>query len=139
MQKDKLNVLLSVNPYPGIIKGSVIAFNELTLVSWLLVLSLVFIQAMPVALKMLGSKGEYDYFIDEQMRLNLARKAGIEYKAYEIFDNNYHSIYKTMFHGAFEQRSKLINRLYQIKVNLRDARMEQMKNKFDEIQKRSNK
>ena len=98
MQKEKLMSLLSVSPHPGIIMASIIAFEELKLFSWFLILSIIFIQTMPILMKVFGSRNAYDYLVDERMRLSLAKNAGVEYQAYEIFDTKGRPVYKTFFH-----------------------------------------
>jgi len=138
MQKEKLMVLLNTSPNPGIIQASSIAFEELQLFSWLLILSIIFIQCMPILMKVFGSRIAYDYLVDEQMRLTLAKNAGVEYQAYEIFNQKSESVYVTFFHSAIDLRSKVSDRLHQLKVVLRDNRMEKMKSKFNDIWKHSN-
>ena len=139
MKQEKLITLLNASPNPGIIRASTIAFEELPLFSWLLILSIIFIQCTPILMKVFGSRIAYDYLVDERMRLTLAKNAGIEYQAYEIFDQKGEPVYKTFFHDALYIRSNVSDRLHQLKVGLRDDLMEKMKNKFNDIQKRSNK
>jgi hypothetical protein len=93
---------------------------------------------MPILMKVFGSRIAYDYLVDEQMRLTLAKNAGVEYQAYEIFNQKSESVYVTFFHGALDLRSKVSDRLHQLKVALRDNRMEKMKSKFNDIWKHSN-
>lgn len=138
IQKEKLMVLLNASPNPGIIQASSIAFEELRLFSWLLILSIIFIQCMPILMKVFGSWIAYDYLVEEQMRLTLAKNAGIEYQAYEIFNQKSEPIYITLFHGVHDLRSKVFNRLHRLRVTLRDDRMVKMKSKFNDIKKRPN-
>ena len=131
-------VLLNTSPNPGIIQASSIAFEELQLFSWLLILSIIFIQCMPILMKVFGSRIAYDYLVDEQMRLTLAKNAGVEYQAYEIFNQKSEPVYVTFFHDALDLRSKVSDRLHQLRVILRNNRLEKMKCKFNEITKRAN-
>ena len=138
MQKEKLMVLLNASPNPGIIQASSIAFEELRLFSWLLILSIIFIQCMPILMKVFGSRIAYDFLVDEQMRLALAKNAGVEYQAYEIFNQKSDPVYITFYHGALDLRSKVFDQLHRLRTTLRDERMEKMKSKFNDIKKRSN-
>ena len=139
MQKEKLMSLLSVSPNPGIIRASTIAFEELKLFSWFLILSIIFIQTMPILMKVFGSRNAYDYLVDERMRLSLAKNAGVEYQAYEIFDTKGRPVYKTFFHEVIALRAAVRDQLFQLRQSLQQSRMEQMKSKFNDIKKRSGK
>jgi hypothetical protein len=137
MQKEKLMSLLSVSPNPGIIRASTIAFEELELFSWFLILSIIFIQTMPIFMKVFGSRNAYDYLVDERMRLSLAKNAGVEYQAYEIFDAKGRPVYKTFFHEVIALRVAVRDQFRQLRQSLQQSRMEQMKSKFNDITKRS--
>lgn len=139
MQKEKLMALLSASPNPGIIRASTIAFEEIKLFSWFLILSIIFIQTMPILMKVFGSRNAYDYLVDERMRLSLAKNAGVEYQAYEIFDTNGRPVYKTFFHDVIARRAVAREQFSQLRQNLQQSRMEQMKSKFNDIKKRSGK
>ncbi|MBU3580455.1 DUF4407 domain-containing protein [Polynucleobacter sp. AP-Capit-er-40B-B4] len=139
MQKEKLMSLLSVSPNPGIIRASTIAFEELKLFSWFLILSIIFIQTMPILMKVFGSRNAYDYLVDERMRLSLAKNSGVEYQAYEIFDAKGHPVYKTFFHEVIARRAAIRDQLFQLRQSLQQSRMEQMKSKFNDIKKRTSK
>ena len=139
MQKEKLMTILGLSPYPGIIRASTIAFNELPLFSWFLILSIIFIQTMPILMKVFGSRNAYDYLVDERMRLSLAKNAGVEYLAYEIFDTKGRPVYKTFFHEVIALRADVRDQFSQLRQSLQEFRMEQMKSKFNDIKKRSNK
>jgi len=139
MQKEKLMALLSASPNPGIIRASTIAFEEIKLFSWLLILSIIFIQTMPILMKVFGSRNAYDYLVDERMRLSLAKNAGVEYLAYEIFDTKGRPVYKTFFHEVIALGAAVRDQFSQLRQSLQESRMEQMKSKFNDIKKRSNK
>jgi len=139
MQKEKLMTLLNTSPNPGIIRASTIAFEEIKLFSWLLIFSIVFIQTMPILMKVFGSRNAYDYLVDERMRMSLAKNAGVEYLAYEIFDTKGRPLYKTFFHEVIALRAAVRGQFSQLRQSLQESRMEQMKSKFNDIKKRSNK
>ncbi|MBU3617270.1 DUF4407 domain-containing protein [Polynucleobacter sp. JS-Polo-80-F4] len=137
MQKEKLNALLSASPTPGIIRASTIAFEELKLFSWLLILSIIFIQTMPILMKVFGSRNAYDYLVDERMRLSLAKNAGVEYQAYEIFDGRGRPVYKTIYHQVISLRDAFMEHISQLRRDLNESRMEVMRAKFNAIRKSS--
>ena len=138
MQKEKLMALLSASPNPGIIRASTIAFEEIKLFSWLLIFSIVFIQTMPILMKVFGSRNAYDYLVDERMRLSLAKNAGVEYQAYEIFDGRGRPVYKTIFHQVISLRDAYLDQLSQLRRDLNESRMDVMRAKFNAIRKSFN-
>ena len=75
-------ILLSLSG-AGLLERSAVSYEILPLFSWILLLSVIFIQCMPVLIKSIGIKGVYDYLLEMQNSVLLA-KMGIE--KHQIFD-----------------------------------------------------
>jgi hypothetical protein len=132
-QRDKLFVLSQFSPNPGFVSGSKIAFKVAPVVSWVLILAIIFIQLAPTLLKMLAFKSPYDYFRDERSRFRLAKKANIELDAYEITRLNHPSVLQSEFNNVQLLKDKRAEYDLARRTLLREKRLALMKERINLI------
>lgn len=118
----------------GFLYRSRIGFEFEPFFSWLILLSVMFLQATPGIARMLSQPSAYDYAIIEGDRLLIA-KEGIELEADFVFDSIGHKIPVDKFHQAeliykkeMEKVERKFKRIHQDETNLKTKRMADISN-----------
>lgn len=128
----KVQEKLKLTQKTGFLYRSRIGFEFEPFFSWLILLSVMFLQATPGIARMLSQPSAYDYAIIEGDRLLIA-KEGIELEADYVFDSTGHKIPVDKFHPAeliyqkeMEQVEQKMLRIEQDEKNIKEKRMAAM-------------
>ena len=108
----KVQEQIKLHQKTGFLYRSRVGFESEPFFSWLIILSVMFLQATPGIARMLSQPSAYDFAIIEGDRLLIA-KAGIELEADYVFDSLGNKIPVDKFHEAESSYNKAIDKVDQ--------------------------
>lgn len=104
----------------GLVSRSEHAFRVAPGASWLLALVMMVIFSSPYLTRLLARKRAYEYWRQDQHRRLLARKAGIELHAHDVFDRKGQSLPLHRYHGVEQAQRAMVERSEREQQQVRD-------------------
>ncbi len=104
----------------GLVSRSENAFRVAPGASWLLALVMMVIFSSPYLTRLLARKRAYEYWRQDHHRRLLARVAGIELHAHDVFDRKGHSLPLHRYHGVEQAQRAMVERFEREQQQVRD-------------------
>jgi hypothetical protein len=132
IEKDKMEVMLATLQEPGLLKRAGLAYTVDPVFSWVLLLAVIFIQALPVLVRAMSPRGPYDDLVDIAGREKLAQD-GIEPAVVYLFPERGGALAVDRFHKARSAEQAMLAVFHAEHRRLRALRMESFRRRFDEL------
>lgn len=104
----------------GLVSRSEHAFRVAPGASWLLALVMMVIFSSPYLTRLLARKRAYEYWRQDHHRRLLARTAGIELHAHDVFDKKGQSLPLHRYHGVEQAQREMVERFEREQQRVRD-------------------
>lgn len=135
IENQKLQALQTVLHAPGLLKRSSLAYSADPLFSWVFLLTIIFVQTIPVLVRLMSVRGPYDDLVDMSARVVLARE-GIEPAVLYLFPEQGDARAVDHFHRAKQIEREVQALLLNRRRDLRQQRRDEYRRRIEEIQQR---
>lgn len=131
-QRDTLEAVQIVMQEPGLLRRAALAYEVDPLLSWVLLLAVIFVQAAPVLVCSMSVRGPYDDLVAIASREKLAEE-GIEPGVVYLFPETGGALAVDRYHRAKEAERRTRKALTEQRRQLRRERLEDFRRRLDLI------